>query len=182
MNGEEPLNSVPKSGRKVKKKTAVIIAVVCFAIALGCGITAAVLKTQKSAAPDGTNISGISREWKKASSNFKGAPDTTVKAAFIRKLKKESPKTVLTEFDILKVYSDFRIYDVQVKESGKVQKYIMVLYIKDSKATAFFVEEYSDSAERADKLTSYIKGLDKDYEKYAKQAQAITDESSIFYQ
>lgn len=162
-----------------KKKLIVILLIACALIGIGCGITAVVIKSQNVTAPDGTNLSGIQSEWKKVeSANITSAPDTTIKADLLRQFKESDTKAEVLKFNRLKVYSDFRIYDLKI-DTGKEENYLLVCYINGKKAIIFFNEQYDTSSDRAKLLSGYIEEFDKSYEKYAKQAQAITDESLI---
>lgn len=186
----EEVNEIKKEKKKLSKKAKIIIIIACFVIGAALGTGSYLLFSSPGGslsvtAKDGTDIKGIEKEWEQAeSTNIDGAPDTTVKAAMIRKLKNAEETTQMRKFNKLKEYDAFRIYDIEAtsEELTDVQKVILVVYFKDNGgAVVYFADTYKDSADRAKKLTETIEALDKDYEHYAAEARGITEQKQILY-
>ena len=158
---------------KDKKKTIIIaLAAFCLVAAIACAVGAAVVKKASggtdatsltfSTLPDGTKISEIKDDYAKVkSASVKGAPDTFVKAAYIKKVDSN-----IKQFNLIKTYDAFRIYDAVSADGGK----IITVCANSDKAVIAFSGTYKTNAERANYITRAIEKLDKNYELLLKQA------------
>ncbi|MBQ6380005.1 MAG: hypothetical protein IJJ41_00190 [Clostridia bacterium] len=116
-----------------------------------------------------------------ASSGIKGEPDSKVKACFFNKAKEASPELKMKNFDLLKVYEGFRIYDTTGTTNAEgTQHFLLLVYCESGKAVIVHYEEYAETEERAKLLTDYIQEFDKDYERYAKQAKSLDGEYILY--
>lgn len=156
---------------KDKKKGVIIaLAAVCLAAAIACAIGAAVVKKnadsmgnfQFTTLPDGTDISDIEDVYNSVkSASVKGAPDTFIKAAYIKKVDSEIEK-----FNLVKTYDAFRLYDVTNADGGL----ILCVYSGNDKALITSSEAYKTADERATLISHAIERLDKNYETLLKLA------------
>lgn len=182
-----------------KKKKALIIALAaCLVVAIACAIGAVVIKKTSAPAkpgaklefvtlPDGTNVTKIKKEYEKLeSSSVKGAPDTYIKAAFLKKVRdaaeKDGNDVKIVKFELIKTYDAFRMYDVEGISGKDDVKTIICIYSDNNRAIIGMSDEYKTSSERADLITKFIKYLDDHYEELVKNANKDDiDEGYILY-
>lgn len=176
------------------KKILIVIAIVCLALALGALSAALIIKKNTVSGQKTTTVSVSSatgeeyvakenrEDYKKISSyGIKGEPDSKVKAYFYNKAKSEFDSFTLYNFDLIKTYDSFRIYDLSTDASGYgKQNHLFAVYINGESAVIMYFDEYDSSEERADMLTDIIKKLDSDYEKLAAEAKAMPDENKLY--
>ena len=159
---------------KDKKKTLIIaLTAFCLAAAIACAVGAVVVKKASggerinnlnfSTLPDGTKINDIEDIYISVkSASIKGTPDTFIKAAYIKKVDRN-----IKQFNLIKTYDAFRIYDVVSTDGGK----ILTVCADSDRAIIASSLAYKTSAERASLISSAIEKLDKNYELLLKQAK-----------
>ncbi|MBE6818783.1 MAG: hypothetical protein E7517_06480, partial [Ruminococcaceae bacterium] len=126
--------NTPKNGKK-KQKILIVALIIAIILAIGCLVTALVLKHHNAGATttaasvtaqngesttvseeDAAGIEYVKEPYKPAykkiaSTGIKGDPDAKIKAYFFNTAKAASPELEMKNFDLLKVYEGFRIYD-----------------------------------------------------------------------
>ncbi|MBR0413851.1 MAG: hypothetical protein IJI67_02120 [Clostridia bacterium] len=197
--------TAPKSGQK-KQKILIIVLIVAIVLAIGCLVTALVLKRHNAGAAtttgasvtaesgeattvadeDAAGIEYVKEPYKSdyrkiASTGIKGEPDAKIKANFYNKTRDASPELQLKNFDLLKVYEGFRIYDTTgTTDAAGTKSYLLIVYAESGKAIMVNYEEYNSTDERAKLLTEYIEELDKNYERHAKYAKSLEGEHILY--
>ncbi len=156
---------------KDKKKGIIIaLAAFCLAAAIACAVGAVIVKKGADSAktfqfttlPDGTDISDIEGVYNSVkSASVKGAPDTFIKAAYIKKV-----DSGISEFNLIKTYDAFRLYDVVSDDAGV----ILCVYSGGDKAIITSRDAYKTAKQRAKLISGAIERLDKNYEMLLKQA------------
>lgn len=192
-----------------KKKILIGVLIACVVIAAGCIIAAIVIKSghnntpsattgastaaqagettaKQAATGDAKGIEYVKDAYKEdyktvSSSGIKGEPDAKIKATFYNLAKDASPELVMENFDLIKVYEGFRIYDTTgtTDAQGK-QSALLLIYAESGKATMVNCEEYKTTQERADRLTEYIEEFDKNYERHAAYAKSLEGERVLY--
>ena len=203
-NLDQTQQSKPNSGKK-KQKVLLIALIVAIVLAVACVVTAIVLKhhnpggntttasvTEENGEPttvsdeEAAGIEYVKEPYKPdykkiASTGIKGDPDAKIKAYFFNMAKEASPELQMKNFDLLKVYEGFRIYDTTgTTDADGTKSYLLLVYAKSGETIIVNYEAYNGSDERAELLTEYIEEFDKNYERHAKYAKSLEGDHILY--
>ena len=190
-----------------KKKVLIIALIICLIAAVASLSTVLILKNKTASSGGKTTLSAdagstdesqgavkseaelVPEEYKKeyediTSYGIKANPDLQVRAALFAYAKEIDGSVKFIEFDLLKTYDAFRIYDItyysdNVEGDGKASA-ILPVYMDGGSALALEGKYYSTAEEKADYLTAYIQKLDSDYEKIVSEFKKSGEYLKLF--
>ena len=170
-----------------KKKKLIIALVICLIAAIASLSAVLVLKNRTSStgsifsifsktdtAPANSEEALVPRKYKKqyekiTSHGIEANPDLQVRAAVFAYMKEHDRSLKMIEFNLLKTYDAFRIYDMSYYSKNyngdQMAHVLLPVYMEGDSALALKAQFYSTADERADTLTAFIQQLDSDYEK-----------------